>query len=156
MKQAPGEAHRRWFQSEDLDLFVWGRARYQVLKFQLTYGKPRDEKSLTWSVEQGFRHDGIDDGQRPGRHPASPLLVHQPEFDNKKLASAFLEQAPALDDPIREFIATKIQNYPNEVSNAHQRPAEDVTLGAISALATVLGLMVLGLGVLTLLSRTYL
>ena len=75
VRQIPGEACRRWFQDDEMDLFVWLGERSEIVGFQLAYDKPHAEKAITWKAGTGFRHARVDDGARPGHYPGSPLLV---------------------------------------------------------------------------------
>lgn len=111
VRQIPGEARRRWFQDEEMDLFVWLGERSQIVGFQLAYDKPNAEKAITWRAATGFRHARVDDGARPGHHPGSPLLVSAGAFDAPAVLGRFREAAAAIDPEIMQFVAARLAEY---------------------------------------------
>ena len=104
----PGEPRKRWFADADMDLFVWFDDDGGIVAYHLTYGKLKEEKALTWSHTHGFSHLGVDDGTRPGKYPASPLLVADGSFEPGKLIARLRQGAGDLDTSIAEFIAAGI------------------------------------------------
>lgn len=113
VKQIPGEPFRRWFSCESMDLFVWTNASDEVVSYQLSYDKPYPEKALTWRVGQGFSHDDVDDGSRPGRHPGSPILLADGEFAAKRVLALFQANADQLENDLQEFIVSGISRHFN-------------------------------------------
>lgn len=102
---------RRWYQSSDMDLFVWLGAGGKVERFELTYDNYREEKALVW--DQGrFTHTRVDDGARPGRYPQTPIHVADGDCDSVRLETQFSERAGTMELHIAEFIQRKIQAYP--------------------------------------------
>src|SRR4051812_48047840 len=64
IQTVPGDRDRRWISDDYFDLVLWYEAdREQVYGFQLCYGKPIDERALTWTRERGFTHQAIDTGE---------------------------------------------------------------------------------------------
>ena len=90
--QRPGEAEKIWFTKENLDLFIWLSEQDEIIRFEFTYDKPNNEKSLIWSLESGLSHSGIDDGSRPGKHPSTPILLNDVPFNKNELANMLEEQ----------------------------------------------------------------
>ncbi len=113
VKQIPGEPFRRWFSCETMDLFVWTNDSKKIVSYQLSYDKPYPEKALTWRAGRGFSHDDVDDGSRPGRHPASPILLADGEFDAKRVLALFQANAHQLENDLQEFIVSGIRKYFN-------------------------------------------
>ncbi len=109
--QKPGEPRKRWFSSPEMDLFVWFDETDEIVSYQLAYDKPRAEKVLTWKRGKGFDHLGVDEGVRPGKHPASPLLVNDGEFAPSTLVSLLERDASELDPAIRQFILSGIEAH---------------------------------------------
>lgn len=67
---------RRWFTSEQMDLITWQDGHGLLQAFQLCWGKPRAERSLTWRDGRGFHLQVVDPGNVDGvGHKASPLLT---------------------------------------------------------------------------------
>ena len=111
VSQKSGEPKRRWFCCEIMDLFIWLNDQDEVVSYQLSYDKPHAEKALTWQQGQGFAHVSVDDGSRPGKYPASPLLSPEANFNAKKLLSLFKSNAGDMDSTIATFIVSSIENY---------------------------------------------
>jgi len=117
---------RRWFQDADMDLFVWCAAKLELRRFELSYDKPEAEKVLTWSSDRGFKHTEIDDGGRPGRHPASPLLVRESQCDAARLLSEFERSADDIDPTVIRFVSEKLRAFERDqpVAANVEAPAE--------------------------------
>jgi len=109
--QKRGEPKKRWFSNSNMDLFVWFNDDDEIISYQLTYNKPNDEKALTWSEEHGFSHLGVDDGARPGKHPASPLLVEDGVFKPSEIISMLKENSGELEPSIENFIVSGIEEH---------------------------------------------
>jgi len=109
--QKRGEPRKRWFTDSSMDLFVWFNDDGEIVSYHLTYNKPSDEKALTWSEEHGFSHFGVDDGARPGKHPASPLLVDDGVFKPTKIIAMLKESSDVLESSIVDFIISGIEEH---------------------------------------------
>ena len=109
--QKRGEPNKRWFSNSNMDLFVWFNDDDKIVSYHLTYNKPNDEKALIWSEEHGFSHLGVDDGARPGKHPASPLLVEDGVFKPSKIISTLKGISGELDPSIETFIVSGIEEH---------------------------------------------
>lgn len=83
-QEAGGAKHRRWYTCASADLYVWESesALESVLEaFEFCYAKPRAERSLTWSADQGFRHFRIDDGEPSPLVNSTPVAVASEAVD---------------------------------------------------------------------------
>lgn len=106
----PGEPRKLWFNSQEVDLFLWISERDEVIRFQLSYDKPNSEKSLVWDHQQGVEHAVVDDGSRPGKHPSAPILLGETSFDKNKLFNLLDEHGGELPDKYLRFIQAIICN----------------------------------------------
>lgn len=104
VKQLDGEPKRRWFASEQMDLFIWVSESGDILNYQLTYDKPYAEKALLWVANTGFSHACVDDGSETGKYPKTPLLNSTENFDIAHIMNLFKQHAAALDPEIKQFI----------------------------------------------------
>ena len=75
---------KRWFTSQDYDLFVWSEIdeaspnngdSASINRFHLSIKKLNDEYAIYWDIEEGFDTFRIDEGSQPGKHPQSPLML---------------------------------------------------------------------------------
>jgi hypothetical protein len=113
VRQVPGDAHRRVFFSDDLDLTVWLDNRDGIVGFELCYDKETNERAVRWSRQEGFQHQKVDDGEnRPGRYKATPILVPDGEFPVQKISRLFQENSRDIDQHIAKFIYNKLLEYP--------------------------------------------
>ena len=85
-QEAGGAKRRRWYTCASADLYVWESASesasVSALKaFEFCYAKPRAERSLTWSADQGFRHFRIDDGEPSPLVNSTPVAVASETVD---------------------------------------------------------------------------
>ena len=69
-----GERFRRWFTSSTADLFAWYEDD-QPVSFEFCYDKPRRERSVRWTDEEGLRFFCIDDGEASPVQNRSPIAV---------------------------------------------------------------------------------
>ena len=109
--QIRDEPKKRWFSSSSMDIFIWLDENDEIVSYHLTYNKPKDEMALTWSKEHGFSHLGVDDGARPGKHPASPLLVEDGVFKPSQIISMLKENSGELEPLIENFIVSGINEH---------------------------------------------
>ncbi|MBI2993900.1 MAG: hypothetical protein HYY48_06965 [Gammaproteobacteria bacterium] len=104
-KQPIGEPRRRWFESPQLDLYVWYGGEDEVIQFQICYNKGPGEQALTWSRDGGLSHHAVDDGEGRVFHMKStPVLSASTEFDSAELRALFEDVARKLEHDLYEFI----------------------------------------------------
>lgn len=113
-RQIAGEPRRRWFTSPDMDLIVWLDDSRRATGFQLCYGKPLQERALTWWPEQGFRHHAVDDGSRGGlAHKNTPLLLADGTVDPEQLLARFRQASARLPADITALVTGALARYPD-------------------------------------------
>jgi hypothetical protein len=101
----------RWFSDRFFDLSIWFDEDEDIASFQLTYDKYSDEHAITWRRDRGFLHEKIDDGEVPGRHKKSPILIPDGIFPKEPIADRFEKESVNIDPVIREFVHKKILDY---------------------------------------------
>ncbi len=112
-RQIKGEPRRRWFSDEYFDLIVWLDKNGETVGFQLCYDVSRDQRALTWTIESGYTHNRVDDGEdSPGTYKASPVLVADGLFPYKEIAEAFKRESKQIDKIISNLVYEKILHYP--------------------------------------------
>jgi hypothetical protein len=113
VRQVPGEARRRWFTSDELDLIVWCDAAGVPIAFQFCYDKPRAEHALTWRPELGFHHMAVDDGEGVDfKWKGTPILVPDGRFDVDQLRERFAQASGTVPSDIVAFVAAKLREHP--------------------------------------------
>ena len=111
VRQVPGESHRRWFTSNDLDLILWLGPRGQPHGFQLCYGKvERKERALTWWPERGLTHSSVDDSRSsPLGMKGTPVLSTSQQFDRAEVLQRFLSNKGELANDIVDFVTERLK-----------------------------------------------
>jgi len=113
VRQVPGDARRRMFTSDDLDLTVWFDDRDAVLGFELCYDKQGSERAVRWSRDEGFLHQKVDDGEnRPGRYKSTPILVPDGAFPAKKISRLFQKNSRDIDGTIADLVYRTLLDHP--------------------------------------------
>ena len=111
VRQNAGEDHRRIFQDEFFDLYIWTNSLNEFSGFQLCYQKSKSEKVLSRFNSSGFLHSGIDQGEDSSNANRSPLLVADGIFPFLEIASLFEKKSKNIDKNIFIFVKQKIEEY---------------------------------------------
>ena len=112
VRQISGEAKRRWFTADDLELIVWTEQDETIVGFQLCYETDGKSKALTWDLSSGFLHSGVDDGDvRSGRYKQTPILVANGHFPKSEILALFSSQSEGLPEEFARFVRAKLENY---------------------------------------------
>jgi hypothetical protein len=129
-RQIPGEARRRWFTSDSMDLVIWFDAADTPMELQLCYDKGHAERALTWKDAAGYTHTAVDDGEAgDGRYKATPILVADGGFDAQRVGSVFLHHGTQLPADIVEFVMEKIRAYLPQISDFSYRTNSQQAIG---------------------------
>lgn len=110
-EQVPGEKRRRWFFCHDLDLVVWFDDMDHPVAFQLAYDKYRDERSITWDAEKGYRHYVVDEGNPFAGKTQTPLLFADGAFDANRTIDLFTSLSAEMPPEIASFVLRKLSDY---------------------------------------------
>jgi len=112
-RQVPGEPRRRWFTSQDLDLIVWLRGEDEPVGFQLCYDKTAREHAFTWRDGRGYDHAFVDDGESGDTvYKSTPILRADGYFNRSRVKALFLEAAGELPGALRDYVAERLDRYP--------------------------------------------
>jgi len=104
---------RRWFADDSFDLVVWVAPAGTVAAFELCYDRPAEERALTWSAEDGFRHFRVDAGEDTPTRNRSPILVAGGGVPGAELVARFAEASRAIDPAIRAFVLDRLASLPS-------------------------------------------
>ena len=113
LRQSNRQQFKRWFTSQDMDLFVW-LIDDTPTHFQLSYDKRQQERMISWSYHRGFQHYLIDTGEYDSKHyKQSPLLITACQHQNiTRLARDFLAACDNIDVGLAEFIYARLMALP--------------------------------------------
>lgn len=107
----PGEPLKVWFTDEQLDLYLWLSDEDLILKFQFTYDKLHEEKSLLWQTRGRLSHTAIDEGSQPGKHPSSPISRGEVPLDGTRVINLLEQSLGVTPKKYFSFIQEKILNH---------------------------------------------
>jgi hypothetical protein len=113
VKQFTGEPRRRWFEDEGFDLVVWQNEGGEIIEFELSYDKSKNQRAVRWGKSTGFAHYRVDDGDSPGKHKETPVLFPNGDFDFEKIARLFALASKEVNEKIAKFVHEKILQYAN-------------------------------------------
>jgi hypothetical protein len=101
---------RRWFTDSYFDLVIWYDLKNQIIGFQLCYDIRGNEKAITYS-EGVFSHNKIDQGEDNPNKNLTPILVADGIFDESIVLPKFIDSSITIDNTIREYVISKIDEY---------------------------------------------
>ena len=113
-RQHPGEPHRRWFHSQEQDLYIWQTDENAIVAFQLCYDKPHNEHALYWRQDRGFSHLQVDDGEGTVNTSRAPILLADGVFDAESVAQRFRAQAKEMPSTLAAFVIERLEAYPSK------------------------------------------
>jgi hypothetical protein len=101
------------FTDEDIDLYVWYESIGGPFRgFQLVYNKRGAWRVLTWTAEEGYLHNAVDDGDLTSGGPKrTPILVPDGLLDHRALENRFLQAGTDLPADVTEYVRKKIHDY---------------------------------------------
>ena len=113
VRQIEGEGQRRWFFDDFFDLIVWYTEEGGKFEgFQLCYDKQDLERALTWTRENGYKHNKIDDGEAmAGRSKMTPILVQDGLFDKETITDRFKSVSETVPEDILSFVIEKLEAF---------------------------------------------
>ena len=105
LTKQPHDKQRLWFSDQNHDLFIWLNENAQPVAFQFSYDKNINENSINMSLENGFSHDRVDNGESGDvSYKMTPIMIPYGEFDCHKIASKFKSISKQLDPAVTDFI----------------------------------------------------
>ena len=111
VRQIKNENHRRLFQDENFDLFVWTNSKNEFSGFQLCYQKSHLEKALSWFQDTGFSHTNVDQGEDSSNINRSPLLTADGTFPFSIIFTLFVKNSRSIDQDAAIFVKQKMEEY---------------------------------------------
>ncbi|MBS1198489.1 MAG: hypothetical protein H6R18_2274 [Proteobacteria bacterium] len=110
-RQHPGEPHRRWFHSQEQDLYIWQTDDNKIVAFQLCYNKPHNEHALYWREDRGFSHLQVDDGEGTANTSRAPILLADGVFNAESVAQRFRALATNIPASLATFVLERLETY---------------------------------------------
>ena len=95
-----------------MDLYVWYDNADAPLGFQLCYGKPNEERALTWFRPASFSHMRVDTGPADGQGGGTPLLVLDGTFEPIPVRAEFARFGADLPRDVRDLVLAQLDAFP--------------------------------------------
>lgn len=102
---------RRWFQSPDLELFVWQDSDGNPVAMHLCYDRHQHERALVWDARTGFAHHVVDTGETTPRRDRTPLLRPGGTMPYFEVYARFLAASAFLDQVVRSFVLARLGEW---------------------------------------------
>jgi hypothetical protein len=109
--KVPGDYSGSWMSDEYLDLTVWYERSNAVRGFQLCYGKPQQERALTWLKNRGFAHAEVDSGEENPEANRTPILLPDGSFPQEQVTREFRQRSQQLPKSLRNFVLTRLRQF---------------------------------------------
>jgi len=103
--------HKRWFQDNYFDLFIWQDEEGGIVNFQLCYDRLRKERVIQWDNKRGFGHHYVDDGESAPNKNMTPVFVGQEIFSYQEVIPYFKQRSQKLEPAITQFVLQKLIEY---------------------------------------------
>jgi hypothetical protein len=111
VRQEPG-GFRRLFCNEEYDLYAWyDSPQGRLFGFQLVYFEGDEQKALTWTKDEGYRHNTVD-GWDSSRNNKTPLLVPDGVFVPQAMLGRIAPLLDGIDAAVRQLVLDRIHSYP--------------------------------------------
>ena len=110
-KSVRDDYKRTWMSDDYLDLIVWYETSNAIHGFQLCYGKPDDERALTWLKNRGFGHTKIDSGEDAPEANRTPILLPDGTFPHEQVTREFRLRSEQLPKSLRSFVLAKLKQF---------------------------------------------
>ena len=109
IRQNRNEGYRRWFTSDDMDLFVWYDDKCRVSSFQISSRDGAGEYLVNWSENNGLTYSRVIEPE-PGalRYKGSNLLVTRKRFKLKSIFDKFLTYSKKVNTELVRFIVNTL------------------------------------------------
>lgn len=111
VRQIPGEDFKVWFTDDYWDLFVWIDSEKRISAFQLGYGKPSDERVLSWKRKGGFSAMTVSSGEESMTANRTPIMVKDTDFDADAVGERFARDSVKINQKIAAFVAARIDSF---------------------------------------------
>jgi hypothetical protein len=121
VRQDRADLHRRWFQDEYFDLFVWVAPDGDIAAFQLAYDRGGKERVLSWDRDAGYLHRRVDSGEESVFQKMTPLLTGAGRFPRLAVMAQFDARSSGLEEGIRRFVRDKAARYRRFAWRARRR-----------------------------------
>lgn len=111
VRQHPGEATRRLFWDDYLQLYVWVSDPGEIVGFELSYDLQEDFRAFRWSPEAGIEHYRVDDGEGRALKKSVPVLNRDRASLDPAVLEEFIARSVALEGTITQLVASKLQDF---------------------------------------------
>lgn len=100
-----GPGRRRWFRDSYWDLYAWYDEANSLIRFELCYGKPRNEQVFAW--RRSGSHDHWKVNETESTYTFNQVAIYDAsdaDFDPEPVIERFRKDMPAGEAELREFV----------------------------------------------------
>lgn len=102
---------KQWFQTSNIDLFLWTNAEKEIIGFDFVYDIQDSEKAFIWSKVNGFSHVKVDSNTPKGLLKMSPIYLGEYDCNIDYIMNLFKKDCKELDSVYFDFIYGKMYEY---------------------------------------------
>jgi hypothetical protein len=108
VRQERAPLRRRWFEGGGLELIVWNDEQGGLTGFQLCHNLSDGPHALTWTLDAGYSHSRIDEGDSSPLKNETPVLQPGGQVPWQALAARFATEGVGLEPALREAVASRL------------------------------------------------
>lgn len=102
---------KRWFQSDNIDLFLWTDLENTIIGFDFVYDTKDNEKAFLWSKVNGFNHVKVDSSTPKGLLKMSPIYMGEYDCNIDHIMDLCKRECVELEQSYYDFIYGKMFEY---------------------------------------------
>jgi hypothetical protein len=102
---------KQWFQSTNIDLFIWTDLEKHIIGFDFVYDIRDREKAFLWSHVNGFNHVKVDTNTPKGLLKMSPVYLGEYDCNIDYIMNLCKRECKSLPEDYFDFIYGKMYEY---------------------------------------------
>ncbi len=122
IRQDSDRGHRRWFQDDYFDLYLWQDKHGSPIAFHLCYARNAAEGAITWRAGEGYTHASVDAGEHAAFVSMSPVLRPASAPPYFRIYRRLLDATAGWDPVLRGFMLQRLREYRKVLFGTHRRP----------------------------------
>ena len=111
VRQHAGEAFRRLFWDDYLQLYVWFDDHQQIVGFELSYDLTDDFRAFRWNPDTGVVHYRVDDGESRAMKKGIPILRQDRSAVDRSIFAELVARSETLEPEIARLVTSKLEEF---------------------------------------------
>lgn len=111
VRQHAGEAFRRLFWDDYLQLYLWFDDHQRIVGFELSYDLSDDFRAFRWNPDTGVVHYRVDDGESRAMKKGIPILRQDRSAVDPSVLAELVARSESLEPEIARLVTTKLEEF---------------------------------------------